>query len=83
MNRAGCVMTRVMATTILLVLALLAAGCAVRASTPPASHPASPRAPVGRLAGPMPALRPGVVDYSNVPALREGPPPASGHQHHH
>lgn len=83
MNRAGCVMTSVIATTVFLVLALLAAGCAVRATLPSTSHPASPRAPTGRLAGPMPALRTGVVDYADVPALRVGPPPESGHHHHH
>lgn len=38
------------------------AACAPRATQVPASHPASPAAPTGRLAGPPPALRPGVVE---------------------
>jgi hypothetical protein len=24
-----------------------------------------------------------VVDYQDVPAMREGPPPDAGHHHHH
>jgi hypothetical protein len=67
-----------------LVFALLAgsAGCAVHAPAVPATHPASASAPTGRLAGAPPALRAGVVDYTDVPAMREGAP-ADAHEHHH
>jgi len=63
-----------------LVLVLLA-GCAVRAPAQSAQHPASSSAEVGRLAGAPPALRPGVVDYKDVPVLRQGDD--GGGQHHH
>jgi len=43
----------------LLVLALV--GCAPRAYRVDPTHPAHPSAPIGRLAGPPAALRPGVV----------------------
>jgi len=63
------------------VLALLvAAGCAVDAPALDARNPASPAAPTGRLAGASPTLRPGVVAYPDVPALRTGPAPM--HHHH-
>lgn len=42
-----------------LVIVLLLASCAPRAYRVDASHPASPSAPIGRLAGPPVALRPG------------------------
>lgn len=64
-----------------LLLSLLV-GCAVPKRPAPSAHPASADAPAGRLAGPPPALRPGVVDYKNVPPLREGPPADGGHHHH-
>ena len=61
-----------------LLLALLA-GCAGHVAVP-AGHPANPAAPVGRLAGAPASLRPGVVAYPDVPALRrEAPEP---HHHH-
>jgi hypothetical protein len=58
------------------------AGCAVSAPARPATHPAQASAPTGRLAGPPPALRPGVVDYSDVPAMRAEPAPDHSHHHH-
>lgn len=61
-----------------ITLTMLAA-CSVRSSRP-ASHPASAAAPVGRLAGAPPSLRPGVVEYPDVPALREQAP--AEHHHH-
>ncbi len=61
-----------------LVLALVAA-CALPPAPLPASHPASPSAPTGRLAGAPATLRPGVAGYLDVPALRTGPAPV----HHH
>ena len=63
-----------------LALALVT-GCAVHAPALPAQHPASPTAAVGQLAPAPPALRPGVVDYKDVPALRQGEP-TEGHHHH-
>jgi hypothetical protein len=64
------------------VVAMSASGCAVRAPVVAATHAASATAPTGRLAGAPPALRAGVVEYRDVPAMREGPP-ADAHQHHH
>lgn len=65
------------------VLGLLVAGCAVRAPALTKNHPASPTAETGRLAGAPPALRPGVVDYKEVPALRRDDADAGGgHEHH-
>jgi hypothetical protein len=58
------------------------AGCAVHAPAVPATHPASASAPTGRLAGPPPALRAGVVEYKDVPPTRQAAP-ADAHQHHH
>jgi len=62
-----------------LVVLVLAAGCAT-APALPADHPASPSAPIGRLAGAPPSLRAGVVTYPDVPALRTAP--AEPHHHH-
>ena len=63
---------------------LLLAACAAPKRTVPSSHPASREAPTGRLAGAPASLRPGVVDYKDVPAMREGESKAgSGHEHHH
>ena len=64
------------------ILAILSAGCAVRAPALTANHPASASAPTGRLAGAPPALRPGVVDYKEVPALRKDDDSGGGHEHH-
>lgn len=61
-------------------LALALGACAVHAAAPPPEHPASPAAPAGRLAGAPASLRPGVVAYPEVPALR---PPAAAPSHHH
>jgi len=63
------------------VIWLLLAGCAVPAPARPATHPASASAPTGRLAGPPPSLRPGAVEYKDVPALRNDTP-APEHHHH-
>lgn len=50
-----------------LLLAALV-GCAPAAMPLTAEHPASPEAPTGRLAGPPPALRPGVADATPAAA---------------
>ena len=60
-------------------LALALAGCAIHVPAPGPDHPASPRATPGRLAGAPASLRPGVIAYPDVPALRQGPPEV---QHH-
>jgi hypothetical protein len=65
------------------VIALLAlAGCAIGPRPLSASHPAAPTAAPGRLAGAPPALRPGVVEYKDVPAMHTAPPPDHSHHHH-
>ncbi|HVK75179.1 MAG TPA: hypothetical protein VM734_17740 [Kofleriaceae bacterium] len=46
-----------MRTGIVMVLAAIAAGCAARAPSVPAGHPADPAAKAGRLAGPPAILR--------------------------
>jgi hypothetical protein len=61
---------------------LVLAGCTVHRAPSPATHPANPAAPAGRLAGAPPSLRAGVVDYQDVPPLRDDEPPPSEHQHH-
>jgi hypothetical protein len=43
---------------------VLLAACSPTAMSTPAEHPANPDAPIGRLAGPPAALRPGVADAS-------------------
>ena len=63
-----------------LVLVVVAA-CAVQPERP-ATHPASPDAPTGRLAPAPPSLRPGVANYTEVPPLR-APDEGSGGDHHH
>jgi len=60
---------------------VVCAGCAVAVPSLPADHPANPRAPTGRLAGPPATLRPGVVTYSDVPVHRDEP--SDMHHHHH
>ena len=61
---------------------LLLGACAVRAAPAPATHPASPAAPIGRLAGPPASLRAGAVSYPDVPiGERAAPPPHHGHHH--
>ena len=55
------------------------AGCTPAAMPVTAEHPASPEAPAGRLAGPPPALRPGVAD-ATPPAGAPAPTPRQ-HQH--
>jgi hypothetical protein len=67
---------------IVIVIAALA-GCAASARPLPATHPAHATAPVGRLAGAPASLRPGVVEYKDVPATREAPPPIDHSHHHH
>jgi len=66
-------------TALALVLAL--AGCAVRAAPPATTHPASPAAPIGRLAGPPASLRPGAVSYPDAPPAALSAAPA--HTGHH
>jgi hypothetical protein len=66
----------------LLLLALITA-CAVPKRQVATPHPASTEAPTGRLAGAPPSLRPGVIDYKDVPATHQGEPAnGSGHHHH-
>lgn len=64
-----------------MIVALALAGCATTARPLPADHPANPSAPAGRLAGAPPALRRGVVEYKDVPAVRREAP--VDHSHHH
>jgi hypothetical protein len=66
------------------VKALLLAGllgCTPHALAVTAEHPASPEAPTGRLAGPPPALRPGVTEVTPTPP--PAPPAHHDHQGHH
>lgn len=53
----------------ILLTAAAGGGCAPRAWSAGADHPANPDAPAGRLAGPPPALRAG--------AIQLGPPAAA------
>ncbi|MBS1119665.1 MAG: hypothetical protein H6Q90_1893 [Deltaproteobacteria bacterium] len=62
----------------LLGIALVGA-CAVRGPTVGSTHPAAATAPIGRLAGAPPSLRPGAVVYPDVPAVA---PPEAPHHHH-
>jgi len=64
------------------MLALCIGACTPRAISISADHPASPEAPVGRLAGPPPALRPGVAAAGSEEA--SAPPEATpvDHSHH-
>jgi hypothetical protein len=64
----------------LAVVAVLAS-CATTPPALPASHPASARAPIGRLAGPPATLRPGVVTY-DLPPPRAAEPEQHHHHHH-
>lgn len=66
-----------------LALLITLAGCAVRPPPRSAQDPTSASAQNGRLAGAPPSLRPGVVDYTNVPPLRSGDDDGGGHHHHH
>jgi hypothetical protein len=63
------------------LLALLV-GCTPAGITTSAEHPANPNAPVGRLAGPPAALRPGVADVLTPTPPTTTPPPAEhvGHE---
>jgi outer membrane biosynthesis protein TonB len=56
---------------------VLAVACAPRVAPVDAHHPAHRDAPVGRLAGPPAALRPGVVDMGPPP--KSEPDPHAGH----
>lgn len=69
------------ATLATVVLAMLGAACATNRRALPATHTASRAAPVGRLAPAPPSLRPGVVVYPDVPAIRPAAP--VDHSHHH
>lgn len=62
------------------VIALLFVGCAVPRAPLPATSPANPAAPTGRLAGAPATLRSGVVQY-DLPAVRHEAP--AEHHHHH
>jgi len=53
----------------------------VRAAPPATTHPASPAAPIGRLAGPPASLRPGAVSYPDAPPATPSAAPA--HTGHH
>jgi hypothetical protein len=63
------------------IIAIALAGCAVSAKPLPATHPAHANAAPGRLAGAPPALRPGVVEYKDVPKTRSEAP--IDHSQHH
>jgi hypothetical protein len=63
------------------IVALALAGCAASPRPVPASHPAHATAAPGRLAGAPPALRPGAVEYKDVPKTRSDAP--VDHSHHH
>lgn len=60
--------------------ALLLGGCGIRPAVLAPTHPASTLAPNGRLAGAPASLRPGVIEYPDVPVTRSEPAP---HHHHH
>jgi hypothetical protein len=62
------------------VLGCLLGACAVHGPALAPTHPASATAPIGRLAGAPPSLRPGVVTYPDVPATRAAP--EAPHHHH-
>jgi len=64
-----------------LVVLLALAGCAVSPRPLPSTHAATASASPGRLAGAPPSLRPGVVEYKDVRAVRTATPP--DHSHHH
>jgi hypothetical protein len=64
------------------VIAIALTGCAAGPSALPAAHPASPAAPVGRLAPAPPSLRARVVVYPDVPAIRTVAPVDHSHHHH-
>jgi hypothetical protein len=57
------------------LLALLV-GCTPPGLTTSAEHPANPNAPAGRLAGPPPALEPGVADMPPPAPVTPTPPAA-------
>jgi hypothetical protein len=61
-------------------LLVLVASCAVQAPARVQTHPATPTAPIGRLAGSPPALREGAITYPDVPPVRSEP---AGEHHHH
>ena len=61
--------------------------CAPRAMSVTPEHPANPEAPTGRLAGPPPALRPGVAQLTEPskpaePDQHQGHDAHQGHQGH-
>jgi hypothetical protein len=65
-----------------LAIAAFVAGCAPKAMPLTPAHPAHAGAPTGRLAGPPPALRPGVV--ASEPHVEAPPAPSHrGHEGHH
>lgn len=65
------------------VMLVLLGACSVRPHPLAPDHPASSAAPSGRLAPAPPALRAGVVDYKDVPPVRNEAPRDGGHHHHH
>ena len=71
------------ATFASVALAMLAGACAKELRALPATHTASRAAPVGRLAPAPPSLRPGVVVYPDVPAIRPAAPVDHSHHHKH
>lgn len=64
----------------LAILALFT-GCAASPPALDARNPANPSAPPGRLAGPPPSLRAGVISYPDVPV--SAPKKPAEHHHHH
>ncbi len=69
-----------MRRALLAIAMLVLGGCAPRTALITSDHPASPEAATGRLAGPPPALRPGVVSLTDPPAPDVAP--TTGHEHH-
>jgi len=65
------------------LIAIAVAGCASGPRALPATHAANASAPVGRLAPAPPSLRPGVVVYPDVPAIRPAAPVDHSQHHKH
>jgi hypothetical protein len=63
------------------IIAIALAGCAVSTKPLATTHPAQASGTTGRLAGAPPALRPGIVDYKDVPKTRSEAP--VDHSQHH
>lgn len=69
-----------MRRTLVAIAALALGACAPSSAPITPDHPANPDAPIGRLAGPPAALRPGVVSLTE-PTTPDAAR-ATGHEHH-